>query len=179
MGSTKNQELFRIESTRPLRLSSYQTLFLKYLLAPGLAVIWLTFSALGFLGKARLNGDEASPWGLVLFLALGLGAANIFHRCFGRLKNVWLKDDELLVSNGYRTERIPLRQAVDLSARFFLKRDQAVYIMTFDRPTAFGASIEFLCNRRQRHSPAMRRVRTTLRWQERQRRRRQRAEMAP
>ncbi|HEX6963214.1 MAG TPA: hypothetical protein VF175_15210 [Lacipirellula sp.] len=153
---------------RPFRLSSRETLFLKYALAPGVATIWLVASTLAILGKAR--PQDASPWFLFLFLSVGLGAVYIIHRSYGGLKNIWLTADDLLVSNGVRSERIPLRWAVECSLRFYVRCGEAVYAITFDRETAFGSSVDFLCN--QCESPAMRRLMTITRWNDRNRRKR-------
>jgi hypothetical protein len=152
------------------RLSSRETLFLKFILAPGLAAIWLAFSVMDFVGLTRPHGEKWSAVGIGMFLTLGLGVAYLFHRCYSGLKNVWLEENCLLISNGLRTERVPLEWAIGCSTAFWRGKGESVYAIEFDRETAFGSSVLFI--RKDRDSPELRRLMVVTRWNSRKRRRR-------
>ena len=142
-------------------------MLLKFCLAPAFAVIWTTFSIGALLGKATLNGNEATPLGVLFFLAFGLSFAYIFHRCNRGLKNVWLRDECLIVSNGFHTVELPLRSVADVRCRAFHSHRSSYYTIEFDRSREFGRSIEFLVTQRQEHSREMRKLMVAARWNSR------------
>jgi hypothetical protein len=85
-----------------------------------------------------LRNLGTSPVHYALLAFLGL----VMYRYLGRLKKVTLDGNTLVISNYFSEARVPLKDVVEVTGSRWANTRQVT--LTFDRDTAFGASIIFM-----------------------------------
>jgi hypothetical protein len=117
------------------QLSSQMTFFYKFVFAP----TWIGAFTLATLSMAF--SSEAHPELRSFALVTVLGSAFLYW-AVGRLKRVELDGEWLVVSNYFKTVRIPLRDISEVGGSLLMSPE--LVWLSLSRPSPFGKKIVFM-----------------------------------
>ena len=119
--------------TRTGSISSEMTFVYKFIFTP----IWTVLFGVGAIAT---QFSKAGP-DLLFLLVWIVGSLTLFLFC-GRLKKVWMVEDNLYISNYFREIKVPLLDVKTVSESLLLS--PRIIKLQFENETSFGRSIVFM-----------------------------------